>query len=460
MVGGNSLSHCPHNLDPVLLFPSVKEIEVTQKFNRRQVLKTGAVLAAGAAVGPQLIVRRPLPAYAQGETVKVGILHSLSGTMAISEVSIKDVCLMAVEEINAAGGVLGKMIEPIVEDGASDWPTFAEKAQKLIEADEVATVFGCWTSASRKAVLPVFERLDHMLWYPVQYEGNECSKNILYTPAVPNQQTKVALDYMVKNLGVTKVYLEASDYVYPRTANQIAKAQIEQLQAEGADIELVGENYQPLGAQDYATAVTKIVASGANGVLNTINGDSNVGFFKQMEAQGLTPETVVVMSSSLSEDDVRGIGAENVIGHYAVWNYFQSQDRPENKKFVEAFKAKFGQDRVTGDPIEKGYVGVNMWKLAVEKADTFDIPTVREAVIGIEFEAPGGTHTMQPNHHTTKPILVGQHLPDGQFEIIEDLGYQDPQTWDPLIAGNNVCDWVEFPEEGTVEVADWSKPYR
>ncbi|NJK62201.1 MAG: urea ABC transporter substrate-binding protein [Synechococcaceae cyanobacterium SM2_3_1] len=428
---------------------------MTTKFSRRQILKTGAVLTAGSIVGPQLIVKRPLPAYAQGETVKIGILHSLSGTMAISEVSIKDVCVMAAEEINAAGGVLGKQIEYVIEDGASDWPTFAEKAQKLIEVDQVAVIFGCWTSASRKAVLPVFERLDHMLWYPVQYEGNECSKNIFYTPAVPNQQTKQALSYMVENLGVNKIYLEASDYVYPRTANQIAKAQIEQLASEGVDVELVGENYQPLGAQDYATAVAKIVASGANGVLNTINGDSNVGFFKQYKAQGLTPDICPVMSSSLSEDDVRGIGAENVVGNYAVWNYFQSQDRPQNAKFVEAFRAKYGADRVTGDPIEKGYVGVNMWKLACEKAGTFDIPAVREACIGVEFDAPGGTHTMRPNHHTLKPVLVGKHLPDGQFEILDDLGYIEPQTWDPLIAGSNVCNWVENPEVGTVEIADY-----
>ena len=427
---------------------------MSSKFNRRSFLKAGAALTAGAAagaIGPQIIIRKAVPAYAQGETVKIGILHSLSGTMAISEVSIKDVCVMAAEEINAAGGVLGKQIEYVIEDGASDWPTFAEKAQKLIEVDEVATVFGCWTSASRKAVLPVFERLNHLLWYPVQYEGNECSKNILYTPAVPNQQTKPALRYLVETLGVTKIYLEASDYVYPRTANQIAKAQIEELQAEGFDIELVGENYQPLGHQDYATAVTKLVASGANGVLNTINGDSNVGFFKQYAAQGLTADICPVMSSSLSEDDVRGIGAENVVGQYAVWNYFQAQDRPENAAFVQAFKDRYGQDRVTGDPIEKGYVGVNMWKLAVEKAGTFDIEEVLKAVIGVSFEAPGGTHTMMPNHHTTKPVLVGQHLPDGQFEILEDLGYVEPRTWDPLIAGSKYCDWVENPDVGTVE---------
>ena len=428
------------------------------KFNRRQFLKAGAAVTAGAAagvIGPQIIIKKALPAYAQGETVKIGILHSLSGTMAISEVSIKDVCVMAAEEINAAGGVLGKQIEYVIEDGASDWPTFAEKAQKLIEVDDVATVFGCWTSASRKAVLPVFERLNHLLWYPVQYEGNECSKNILYTPAVPNQQTKPALAYLVDLLvdkyGEAKIYLEASDYVYPRTANQIAKAQIEEMKASGIPVELVGENYQPLGEQNYATPVTKIVASGANGVLNTINGDSNVGFFKQYTAQGLNSEICPVMSSSLSEDDVRGIGAENVVGQYAVWNYFQSQDRPENAKFVEAFKAKYGQDRVTGDPIEKGYVGVNMWKLACEKAGTFDIEEVLKAVIGVSFEAPGGTHTMMPNHHTTKPVLVGQHRADGQFDILEDLGYVEPRTWDPLIAGSKYCDWVENPDVGTVE---------
>lgn len=426
------------------------------KFSRRHILKAGAAITAGAAagvMGPHVFSRRALPAYAQGETVKIGILHSLSGTMAISEVSIRDVCIMAVDEINAAGGVMGKQVEYVVEDGASDWPTFAEKAQKLIEVDEVATVFGCWTSASRKAVLPVFERLDHMLWYPVQYEGNECSKNIMYTPAVPNQQTKLALDYMVRELGSRKIYLEASDYVYPRTANQIAKAQIEVLKEEFPDLELVGENYLPLGAQDYSTAVAQIVASGADGVLNTINGDSNVGFFNQFTAQGLTPEVCPVMSSSMSEDDVRGIGAENVVGHYAVWNYFQTIDRPQNTAFVEAFKAAFGADRTTGDPIEKGYVGVNMWKLAAEKAGTFDIPAVREATYGLEFDAPGGVHIMRGNHHTSKPAFVGRHNAEGLFDILADLGTIEPQTWDPLIAGANVCDWSQY-EEGTVEIAD------
>ncbi len=426
---------------------------MSNQFSRRQVLKAGAIAAAGAAVGPYLIVKRSLPAYAQGETVKIGILHSLSGTMAISEVSIRDVCVMAADEINEAGGVLGKPIEYIVEDGASDWPTFAERSQKLIEVDEVAVVFGCWTSASRKAVLPVYERLDHMLWYPVQYEGNECSKNIMYTPAVPNQQTKPALDYLIRELGARKIYLEASDYVYPRTANQIAKAQIEVLKQEFPDLELVGENYQPLGAQDYSTAVSRIVASGADGVLNTINGDSNVGFFNQFTAQGLTAEICPVMSSSMSEDDVRGIGAENVVGHYAVWNYFQTIDRPQNKAFVEAFKARYGQDRTTGDPIEKGYVGVNMWKLACEKAGTFEIPQVREACYGLEFDAPGGVHIMRGNHHTRKPVFVGRHNAEGLFDILDDLGDTEPQTWDPLIAGDNVCDWSQY-DEGTVEIAD------
>ncbi|KKK66636.1 hypothetical protein LCGC14_2962110, partial [marine sediment metagenome] len=283
--------------------------------------------------------------------IKVGVLHSLSGTMAISEVAIKDVVLMAIDEINAAGGLLGgRKVVPIVEDPASDWPTFAEKAKKLILRDKVCSVFGCWTSASRKAVLPVFEKYDHLLWYPVQYEGNECSKNVIYSGATPNQQTGPAVTWLLKQ-GKKRFYLLGSDYIFPRTTNMIIKAQ---LKAEGGV--LVAEEYTPLGHMEYATVVNKIKAARPDVIFSSINGDSNVAFFKQLKAAGITARDIPVMSVSIAEEEVRGIGGENVAGHYAVWNYFMSQDNPINKTFVENYQNRFGKKRVTDDPIEAQYI--------------------------------------------------------------------------------------------------------
>ncbi len=275
-----------------------------------------------------------------GDTIKVGILHSLSGTMAISETTVVDAEKLAIKEINAAGGVLGKQIEAIDEDGASDWPTFAEKARKLIDNDKVVTIFGCWTSASRKAVLPVFEEKNHMLWYPVQYEGQECSKNIFYTGAAPNQQIEPAVDWLLANKG-KEFFLVGSDYVFPRTANNIIK---EQLAAKGG--KAVGEDYLPLGNTEVTPIITKIRQALPNGgvIFNSLNGDSNVAFFKQIQAAGLTPDKYPVMSVSVAEEEVRQIGVEYLKGHYAAWNYFQTVDSPENKKFVDAFKAEYGQD--------------------------------------------------------------------------------------------------------------------
>ncbi|MNI12525.1 Aliphatic amidase expression-regulating protein [compost metagenome] len=287
----------------------------------------------------------PAATEASGDTIKVGILHSLSGTMAISEVSVKDAEMLAIEEINAAGGVLGKQIEPILEDGASDWPTFAEKAGKLLQQNKVAAVFGGWTSASRKAMLPVFEQNNGLLFYPVQYEGMESSPNIFYTGATTNQQIVPSVTWLLENRG-KKMFLLGSDYVFPRTANKIIKAQLE---AEGG--QLVGEEYTPLGHTDYSTVITKIKEAKPDIVYNTLNGDSNVAFFKQLKDAGITSQNLTTLSVSVAEEEIRGIGADILEGHLAAWNYYQTTDTPENKAFVEKYKAKYGNDRVTADPI-------------------------------------------------------------------------------------------------------------
>ncbi|MCU0517474.1 MAG: urea ABC transporter substrate-binding protein [Oscillatoria sp. Prado101] len=379
-----------------------------------------------------------------GNTIKVGILHSLSGTMAISEKSVVDAEMLAIEEINSAGGVLGKKIEPIQEDGASDWPTFAEKAKKLIDQDKVVTVFGCWTSASRKAVLPVFEQKKHMLWYPVQYEGQECSKNVFYTGAAPNQQIEPAVDWLLENKG-KKFFLVGSDYVFPRTANTIIKAQLE---AKGGEV--VGEDYLPLGSQEVTPLIAKIKAALPEGgvIFNTLNGDSNVAFFKQMQGAGLGPDKYPSMSVSIAEEEVKAIGTESLKGHYAAWNYFMTVDTPTNKKFVEAFKAKYGKDRVTNDPMEAAYIMVYLWKQAVEKAGTpDDLEKVRAAALGQTFEAPGGLVKLASNHHLAKFVRLGQVRDDGLFEIV----YSTPKAVEPV-------PWNQFVKETKGFSCDWSDP--
>src|SRR4051812_36549489 len=319
------------------------------------------------------------------DAIKVGVLHSLSGTMSISETSVKDATLMAIEEINAKGGVMGKKIEPVVEDGASDWPTFAEKTKKLIQQDKVAVIFGCWTSASRKAVLPVVESLKGLLFYPVQYEGLEASPNIFYTGATTNQQIVPAVEYLVGQ-GKTKFFLLGSDYVFPRTSNTIIKAQL----GATPSTSVVAEEYTPLGHTDYATVIQKIRASDADVVFNTLNGDSNVAFFKQLKDAGITSDRLTTLSVSIAEEEVRGIGADVMAGHLTAWNYFQTTSTPANDTFVKAYKAKYGNDRVTDDPIEAGYIGVYLWKAAVEKAQSFEVEKVRAAAKGIEMKAPEG----------------------------------------------------------------------
>lgn len=369
----------------------------------------------------------------ESDTVQVGILHSLSGTMAISEVSLRDAELMAIEEINAAGGVLGKQIEPIVEDGASDWPTFAEKARKLLQQDKVATIFGGWTSASRKAMLPVVEQNNGLLWYPVQYEGMEQSPNIFYTGATTNQQIVPAIDWMLENQG-KNIFLVGSDYVFPRTANKIVNAQ---LKAKGGTV--VAEEYTPLGHTDYNTIISKIKAEKPDAIFNTLNGDSNVAFFKQLKDAGITPEDIPVMSVSVAEEEIRGIGTDVLEGHYAAWNYYQTTDTPENKTFVENYKAKYGEDRVTGDPIEAAYIAVYLWKEAVEKAGSFEVDKVKEASDGIEFKAPGGVVKIDgETQHIYKTVRIGKVQADGLFKEVWNSGEQVKP--DPYLKS---YDWAE-----------------
>ena len=369
--------------------------------------KESASAAAGTQSGSPAV----------GDTIKVGILHSLSGTMAISEVSVKDAEMMAIEEINAAGGVLGKKIQPIIEDGASDWPKFAEKAKKLLQNDKVATVFGCWTSASRKAVLPVFEENNGLLWYPVQYEGMEASPNIFYTGAAPNQQIVPAVEWLLKNKG-KKFFLLGSDYVFPRTANKIIKAQ---LKAMGG--ELIAEEYTPLGHTDYSTIVNKIKAAKPEVVFNTLNGDSNVAFFKQLKDAGVTTKDLTTLSVSVAEEEVRGIGAENMKGHLVSWNYYQTTDTPENKEFVKKYKAKYGEKRVTDDPIEAAYIEVYLWAEAVKKAGSTDVEKVKAAAKGLEFKAPEGMVKIEgENQHLWKPVRIGEVQEDGLIKEIWSSG--------------------------------------
>lgn len=377
------------------------------------------------------------------DTVKVGVLHSLSGTMAISETSLRDVLLYTFDEINANGGVMGKKIEPVVVDGASNWPLFAEKAKQLLEEDKVAVTFGCWTSVSRKSVLPVFEEKKGLLFYPVQYEGEEMSPNIFYTAEAVNQQATPAVDYMLAE-GKKKFYLLGSDYVYPQTTNLVL---LEYLLSKGVPLENIGGGfrkddkgeiisagkYTPFGHTDYQQIVSEIKQFAAGGgacVINTLNGDTNVPFFKEYAAAGLTAETCPVVSFSISEDEFRGLPAKQLVGQLGCWTYFQSLRTPANKKFVDGFKAWLAktdtpgivkEGRVTCSPMVLSYDGVYLWKAAVEKAGTFDVDkVVAELEKGISFDGPGGTVTTQKNHHLTKNVYIGETRADGQFKILKE----------------------------------------
>jgi urea transport system substrate-binding protein len=387
-----------------------------------RLMKTLTMAAVAVAIMPFAAAR------AADDTVKIGVLHSLSGTMAISETSLRDVVLMAVDEINAKGGVLGKKIEPVVVDPASNWDLFAEKAKQLITQDKVAVTFGCWTSVSRKSVLPVFEANDALLFYPVQYEGEEQSLNVFYTAASPNEQLVPAAEYMMSDEGggYKKFYLLGTDYVFPRTANKVLKAF---LKSKGVPDENIMEEYTPFHHQDYQTIVGKIKAFAAGGkacVLSTINGDSNVPFYKEFANQGLTAADCPIMAFSVAEDELRAMDVPPLVGHLACWNYFMSIDTPENKEFVQHFKdyckknnLPGGEDRVTDDPIEAAYYGVYVWAKAAELAGSFDVDKVREKVYGMKFDAPGGAKMMDPkNQHTWKQVFIGEIQKDGQFKII------------------------------------------
>jgi len=383
------------------------------------------------------------------DTIKVGVLHSLSGTMAISETSLRDVALMTIEEINAKGGVLGKKLEAVVVDPASNWPLFAEKARGLLQKDKVAAVFGCWTSVSRKSVLPVFEELNGLLYYPVQYEGEELSQNVYYTGAAPNQQAIPAVEYLMSadGGGAKRFFLLGTDYVYPRTTNKILRAFLKSKGVAEKDIE---EVYTPFGHNDYQTIVAnvkKFSAGGKTAVISTINGDSNVPFYKELGNQGLKATDVPVVAFSVGEEELRGIDTKPLVGHLAAWNYFMSVKSPENDAFKKTWAAYVkkhnlsgGTDRVTNDPMEATYVGMHMWAQAVTKAGTTNVDAVRKAMAGQTFKAPSGfTLKMdEKNHHLWKPVMIAEIQADGQFDIVWNTDKTiRAQPWSPFIPGND-----------------------
>ncbi len=378
--------------------------------SRMQVILFSVVLTLGM---PILLAAQQPPAAAEVSPIKVGVLHSLTGTMAISERSLVDAITMAVDEINAKGGVLGRPLQAVIEDGASDWPTFARQAEKLIVEDGVASLFGCWTSASRQAVLPVLEKHDHLLWYPVQYEGNERSRNIIYTGATPNQQIIPAVAWCREEFG-SKMFLVGSDYVFPRQANEIIK-----LQLADAGTAPVGEVYRPLGETNFADVIAEVQRVQPDVILNTINGSSNRAFFSALRDAGIGPREIPVLSFSIAEDELRDIGVTLTAGHYCSWSYFQSVDTPANRRFVRAFKTRYGPERVTDDPIEAAYVQVHLFAKAAERAKSIEIDDVRRAVRGLVFTAPEGLVRIDPrNLHTWKVARIGKIRHDGQFKIV------------------------------------------
>ena len=385
-------------------------------------------------------------ALAAEDTIKIGVLHSLSGTMAISETSLKDTLLMLVDEQNKKGGVLGKKIEAVVVDPASNWPLFAEKARELIQKDKVAAIFGCWTSVSRKSVLPVVEELNGILFYPVQYEGEESSKNVFYTGAAPNQQAIPAVDYLLKQ-GVKRWALVGTDYVYPRTANKVLEAYLKSKGFTDKDIMI---SYTPFGHSDWQSIVSEIKKFGGAGektaVISTINGDANVPFYKELANQGVSAKDIPVIAFSVGEEELAGIDTKPLVGHLAAWNYFESVDSEINDEFIEKWH-KFVKDekRVTNDPMEATFIGFNMWVKAVEKAGTTDYSAVQDALIGISVpNLSGGIATMMPNHHITKPVLIGEIQDDGQFEIVDQTkGTVVGDAWSDYLPGSKdlISDW-------------------
>ena len=386
------------------------------------------------------------------DTIKVGVLHSLSGTMAISETTLKDTVLMLIEEQNANGGLLGKKLEPVVVDPASNWPLFAEKAKELLEKDKVDVMFGCWTSVSRKSVLPVVEELNGLLFYPVQYEGEESSKNVFYTGAAPNQQAIPAVDYLMNEIGVERWVLAGTDYVYPRTTNKILENYLKDKGVAAADIMI---NYTPFGHSDWQTIVSDVKKFGSSGkktgVVSTINGDANVPFYKELANQGISAEDIPVVAFSVGEEELSGIDTAPLVGHLAAWNYFMSAESDVNNEFIEKWQ-KFAKskDRVTNDPMEATYIGFKMWVEAVEKVGTTKVDSVRDAMYGISVpNLSGGIAVMNTNHHLSKPVLIGEIQDDGQFEIV----------WETK--GTVIGDaWTNYLPDSKDIVADWTAPIK
>ncbi len=394
----------------------------------------GALAAGGSSMAAQ-------------DTIKVGVLHSLSGTMAISETTLKDTVLMLIDEQNKKGGLLGKKLEPVVVDPASNWPLFAEKARELLQKDKVDVVFGCWTSVSRKSVLPVFEELNGLLFYPVQYEGEESSRNVFYTGAAPNQQAIPAVDYLMNEIGVKRWVLAGTDYVYPRTTNKILEAYLKAKGVAEADIMI---NYTPFGHSDWQSIVADIKKFGSAGkktaVVSTINGDANVPFYKELGNQGLSAEDIPVVAFSVGEEELSGIDTKPLVGHLAAWNYFMSVDNPVNAEFIAKWKKFIKNDkRVTNDPMEAHVIGFDMWAKAVEKAGTTNVDKVVDAMIGIEVpNLTGGTAKMLPNHHLTKPVLIGEIQEDGQFAVVWQTDGEVPgDAWSDYLPGSKdiVASW-------------------
>jgi urea transport system substrate-binding protein len=413
---------------------------------RRLWLKRIAATAAMAYIGLGAMAARA------EDTIKIGILHSLSGTMAISETILKDLMLMQVDEINAHGGLLGKKIEPIVVDPASNWPLFAEKARELISKDHVAAVFGCWTSVSRKSVLPVFEELNGLLFYPLEYEGEEASYNVFYGSSVPDNKAIPATQYLMSPEGgsVKRFVLEGTDYVYPRTSNKIIRAF---LKSKGVADEDIRENYTPFGFSDWQTEVAAIKKFGSEGkktaVISTVNGDANVPFYKELGNQGVKAQDIPVMAFSVGEEELAGVDTKPLVGHLAAWSYFESIDTPENKAFIAKWHAYIKNDKsVTNDPMESAYILFHMWVQAVEQAGTTDVDAVRQAMIGQKFKAPSGDEVvMGANHHMAKPVLIGEVQANGQFDIVYKSEPLPPRAWSPYVEANKG------------KVADWSWPW-
>ncbi len=386
----------------------------------------------------------------QAETIKVGVLHSLSGTMAISETTLKDTMLMLIEEQNKKGGLLGKQLEPVVVDPASNWPLFAERTRELLEQHKVDAIFGCWTSVSRKSVLPVVEELNGILFYPVQYEGEESSRNIFYTGAAPNQQAIPAVDYLKDELGIERWVLAGTDYVYPRTTNRILEAYLKANGVAESDIMI---NYTPFGHSDWQNIVADIKRFGSAGkktaVVSTINGDANVPFYRELGNQGVSAEDIPVVAFSVGEEELSGIDTAPLVGHMAAWNYFMSEETPENEAFIKTWHEFIGNTaRVTNDPMEAHYIGFNMWVKAVEKAGTTDTDAVIDAMVGVQVpNLTGGVSTMLANHHITKPVLIGEIQDDGQFLTVSRT--------DDLVPGDA---WSKYLEGSKDLIADWTAP--